>query len=172
VSGELDAEASSPASTSRHMRHAGTALLALGVGTIWAVSIWKGQPKGDGREYAQTLRQEFERISPPRGLTAASGAREVAKRSSTLIEQRYSGYVPVEDVLSSYDAQLLRNGWRYSANFQGGSNWGQTYCKGEFAASIEVMPFEHSFFFSFSMAWDGFTVHECSAAHQSRAPTT
>lgn len=142
-------------------------MVVLAAVMIWIYLFGGSDRQGDGRVYVDQLREEFEKISPPPGVSALEDLSASAKREAALVGREYATQPPIEQVLRSYQQQLSSNGWKYSGRFQGTSSWWhERYCKGEFGASVEVRPTGETFIYFFSMAWNSATVSECSAKNQ------
>ena len=142
------------------------AIALLAVAAIW-IYFQPIDPADDGRTYIGTLREEFQKISPPPGVSAIGDLSVGAKREAALVERQYATQLPTEQVFENYQQQLLSNGWTYRGRFQGtGKWWHERYCKGEFGGSIEVRPGDGSFVYIFSMSRSEITVYECSAKKQ------
>jgi hypothetical protein len=117
---EADFEPNDRSRMSRLIRSVGIGLLVLSVAAIWVVSFLTGQPNGDGRDYANTLRQEFERISTPQGLTVllltqlqlllAQGC-EIRQRTAAG-ENRCAAQVPRADTADGRAVNIGLARWR------------------------------------------------------------
>ena len=141
------------------------AIALLAVAAIW-IYFQPSDPADDGRTYIGTLREEFQKISPPPGVSAIGDLSVGAKREAALVERQYATQLPTEQVFENYQQQLLSNGWTYRGLFGGTSNRYEQYCKGEFGASVEARPTDGSFIYIVSMSWSEITVYECSAKKQ------
>jgi hypothetical protein len=139
-------------------------LIASVVAGGWYYNLVASKPiAGDGTLYIGKLREEFQRIPAPEGVSALDRLVVNSKSSSALVEQRYATRPSYDLILAHYDRQLKGNGWSYFGHYAGGSNGGESYCKGAFEASIEFMPKDvaGNIEYSFSMSWGGASVYKC-----------
>lgn len=160
------ADANDDKPRSNTLRFGLNVVIALTLAVIWFFSfVHHKRVFGNGNTYLGRLRDEFQKVAPPQETLALDTLKVHAKGPSALVENRYSTRLPVTTVFDHYKKQLSSNGWVYSGRLSVGSaTWIDTYCKGEFAASLQSMPSDSSgtSLYSFSISWSEVSIHECS----------
>lgn len=133
--------------------------------SVWFFSVFfSPQASFEGVSKADGLRNEFQKIHPPKGVRPARDIEVRAKTTAALVAQTYFAQNSIGAVLQHYRGQLSKNGWIYRGRFGDGKSWGEDYCKGDFLASLEVLADgdESGWRYDFSVSWSGVSLKECS----------
>lgn len=112
--------------------------------------------------YADSLRVEFSRISPPPKTAMLDDLKFSSRNERISIDQRYTSQLDCRSIIENYKIQMTSNGWTYKER-SGNTSGKVTFCKGIFGAYLQIpiastSPLEYQF----SMAWSRDTIEQCS----------
>lgn len=141
----------------RRVRSVGAFVIALVIFSGWFYTLQTPRVVvGCGGPCAEKLREEFEKISAPKGASPIDSISATSKSSSALVTRNFSVEpFSFDVVLKHYDEELKRNGWSNSSPYASSLGGQDHYCKGAYRARVSFTqngPVGDSRY-SFSMIW-------------------
>jgi hypothetical protein len=148
----------------RPVRPAFIVLIVLTMLVSAGVTILTGKSGPSRQPSDQVVATAFREIPAPQAARSQHDVETRSKTGAILVIGRYLVRASADSVLSYYQAELSKRGWVFHKPFQGGENWGRSYCRGNLLASIEIMGQEAGtdLGYVFSVSWNEISEKECA----------